>query len=137
MSQPSRRTARVTVFRVLYQRAKIGTNPAGEMILFREAELSEKEVNFAKTLIDKTWSELEAIDQAIQKNLKNWKQSRLADGLNALLRMALAEIFFSPKVEGKIVINDTLEICRSHVDKQAIKICNGVLNAAWKEHSPQ
>lgn len=132
MSATSRRDARVIAYRVIYQRARIGVNKAGEEILFQESSLPEQYKTFAKELINKTWEELEAIDQKIQENLKNWKQSRIAESFNALLRLSVCELLFFPETDNKVVINEAIEICRSHVEERVTKMCNGVLNAVWK-----
>ncbi|NQU63460.1 MAG: transcription antitermination factor NusB [SAR324 cluster bacterium] len=131
----SRRKARILAYQTLYQRKKIGIQTRGEEILFKATPLSDKYSDFCKQLIETTWKELNAIDETIQRHLTNWKQTRISESLNALIRIATCELLYFPDTDGKIVLNETIEICRSYVDSQATKILNGVLHAIWQEKS--
>ncbi|MBU2644512.1 transcription antitermination factor NusB [bacterium] len=133
MSTSNRRKARILAYQTLYQRKKIGIQPAGEARLFLEHPLSDKYSEFCRQLIDTTWKELSTIDGTIQRYLINWKQTRISESLNALLRIATCELLFFPDTDGKVVLNEAIEICRSYVDSQATKILNGVLHAVWQE----
>ena len=103
------------------------------MFIIKESRLSKKEQDFSRNLIDTTWKNLVEIDQAIVKNLKNWKQTRLSETLNALLRISTCELLYFPKTDGKVVLNEAIEICKSYVGDQATKFCNGVLHTIWQE----
>lgn len=133
MSYQLKRQARELALQVIYQRAQVGVRTAGEDLLFNSSSLDAKNLEFCRKLLDKTWSNLDTIDQAIQKQLpENWKQDRVSEVLNSLLRIASAELLFFKETDGKIVINESLEICRKMVGEEAVKISNGVLNAVWK-----
>ncbi len=129
----NRRKARIIAYQALYQRKKIGIQPVGEERLFNENPLADKYSEFCRELIDTTWRELEAIDSIIQSHLINWKQTRISESLNALFRIATCELMFFPDTDGKVVLNEAIEICRRYVDSQATKILNGVLHAIWQK----
>lgn len=129
----NRRKARILAYQILYQRKKIGIQPEGEERLFRETPLAEKYADFCRNLIEITWRELETIDSHIQSHLINWKQARISESLNALLRIATAELLYFPNTDGKVVLNEAIEICRRYVDAQATKILNGVLHAIMQK----
>lgn len=131
----SRRQARILAYQTLYQRKKIGIQPRGEELLFKATPLADKYSDFCKQLIDTTWKELNAVDETIQRHLTNWKQTRISESLNALIRIATCELLYFPDTDGKVVLNEAIEICRSYVDNQATKILNGVLHAIWQETS--
>lgn len=133
MPKPSRHNARILAFRILYSRSKVGISADGEDKVFEEAGLTSKYQEFSKNLIEGTWQELDKIDSIIQKKLKNWKQTRIADTLNALLRVSIGELLIFPETESKIIINEALEICKEYVDAKATRICNGVLHSAAEE----
>ncbi|MGK0288917.1 MAG: N utilization substance protein B [bacterium] len=134
MGKSSRRQARELAVKIFYQRVKIGVNFLGEALLYQEEELDADKRQFCELLVQKTWENLPQIDQHIQENLINWKQSRLSETLNTLLRLSIGEILYL-KTDGKVVLNEALEICREYVDENAVKICNGLLNAVWKKYS--
>lgn len=131
----SRRQARILAYQTLYQRKKIGVHPAGEELLFNTNPLAEKYSDFCHQLIETTWKELSTVDETIQRHLLNWRQTRISESLNALMRIATGELLYFPDIDGKIVLNEAIEICRSYVDTQATKILNGVLHAIWQEKS--
>jgi len=135
MPTSSRRKARILAYQTLYQRKKIGIHPLGEELLSDATPLAEKYSDFCQQLIETTWKELSTIDETIQRHLINWKQTRISESLNALLRIATSELLYFPDIDGKIVLNEAIEICRSYVDTQATKLLNGVLHAIWQENS--
>lgn len=130
MKNTSRRKARELAFQALYQRNKIGV-VSEESQLFDSTELDQENRQFASEMIEQCWTNIEQVDSTIQQHLKEWRQSRLSDGLNAILRLGAAEILFIPETEGKIVINEALEICRSFLGEKPVKMCNGVLHGIW------
>ena len=128
----SRRQARIIAFQTIYQRQKIGVQEDGEARLLRQFPISHKHLGFFEKLRDTTWNQLPIIDKQIRTYLVNWKQDRISDSLNALMRVAVGELLFFPETDGKVVFNEAIEICRSYVDKDATGILNGVLHSVWK-----
>jgi N utilization substance protein B len=133
MPKPSRHQARILAFRTIYSRHKLGVNPNGENHLVIESGLQGKYKDFSQDLTNSTWERLNEIDGIIQKVLKNWKQHRISDTLNALLRISIGEMLHYKETESNIIINEAIEICKKFVDEKATKICNGVLHSASKE----
>ncbi len=133
MSRPTRSKARILAFQTVYNRAKLGVNQQGEELLYKNSKLSKPYETFSQSLADKTWQKLSEIDSAIKQHLINWKQTRISDTLNALLRIATCEILFFPETDSKVVFNEAIEICRNYVDEKATKLCNGVLHSIWQD----
>ena len=133
MTIATRRKAREIAFLTIYQREKIGISTEGEVLLIKNEKLHKKHKHFMKQLICVTWNHLEEIDKKIQEKLENWRQSRLNSSLNALLRIGVCELILMKETEGKVVINECIEICKKYVGESAVKLCNGVLNAVWKD----
>jgi transcription antitermination protein NusB len=133
MHKQTRHNARILAFRLIYCRNKLGISPTGEKNLLNESDLQGKYKDFSQELAEKTWAHLDQIDPIIQSKLKNWKQHRISDTLNALLRISICELLFYPDTETKIIINEAIELCKIHVDEKATRMCNGVLHAASSE----
>ncbi len=133
MPRPTRSKARILAFQIVYNRDKIGINQQGEDLLFKNSNLSKPYETFSQSLVETTWQKLGEIDSAIKKHLINWKQTRISDTLNALLRVATCEILFFPKTDSKVVFNEAIEICRNYVDEKATKLCNGTLHSIWQD----
>jgi transcription antitermination protein NusB len=136
MTSSSRRSARVLAFQIVYQRDKTGIQPENEVRILESEGLSDLHRQFCQALIDLTRQHHHAIDAEIQRYLKNWRQGRITDSLNALFRVAVCELLFFPDTDGKVVLNEAIEICRGFVDQNATGILNGVLNAVWKARPP-
>ncbi len=137
MPQPSRRKAREVALQTIYSRSRFKLIAETEFLITKESKLSKKHQEFAESLISKTWNNLDNIDQAITKNLKHWKQTRLSETLNALLRIGSCELLYFPDTDAKIVLNESIELCKCYVGDKATKLCNGVLHAIWQESQEQ
>ena len=137
MPKSSRRKARILAFQIVYNRQKLGVQTEGEALHSSFTPLSDDHRQFGESLVETTWQNLERIDQSIQSHLINWKQSRISIALNALLRVCSCELLFFPDTDGKIVLNEAIEICKTYVDDGATRILNGVLHAIWQEGQNQ
>ena len=128
MKPAPRRKARILALQILHSRDHLGPDPLGEKILALNEKVSPELAEFASTLAERAWDNLAMVDVQIQKFLTGWKQSRLSKSLNALMRLSVAELLYFPEQDAKVVINEALEICKSHVDPKATSILNGVLH---------
>lgn len=128
MALPSRRSARVLAFQILYQRSTLGVFEESEKALFQHGDLKQKHIQFATDLIQVTWDNQAFIDQIISSNLSGWRQGRLSNTLNTIFRFSTCELLMK-ELDEKIIINEAIEICRYYSDKGATKLCNGVLNS--------
>ena len=133
MPRSSRRKARIAALQILYCRSKYKYIEEAEILIVKDSKLSGEYRKFARSLIDTTWRNLEEIDRSIAGNLKNWKQTRLSETLNALLRIGACELIYFPQTDAKVVFNESLELCKRFVGEKATKLCNGVLHAIWQE----
>lgn len=136
MPLKERRAARVLAFNCQYQRQKLGPSPPAESLLFETSPLSTKNREFARSLLAQVKSNQAEIDRLISNNSKNWKQSRLLETLNALLRISIAELMLPGETDPKVVFNEAIEICRGYVGERSVKLLNGILNAVAKEIRP-
>ena len=131
MSGTSRRKSRELAVKLLYSRDRLDNTNALELFIHPNTTQGGTIDKFANELVETAWNNLVAIDEMIQKNLKNWKQNRISPVLNAILRISIGEILFNQNTDGKVILNEAIELCKSLVGEQATKICNGVLHAVW------
>ena len=128
MKESPRRKARVLALQILYSRAQAGVSLQGERILSIEAGVKNESLGFAREVVNRAWAGMDKIDLLIQRGLKDWKQERLSGSVNALIRLGLSEILFWPETDAKVIINEAMEICKTHVDPEAASLVNGLLH---------
>ena len=131
MPGTSRRKSRELAVKLIYSRDRLNDTNEMEHLIHPDTHQGKDTDKFANELTETAWNNLVAIDEMIQKNLKNWKQHRISPVLNAILRISIGEILFYQKTDGKVILNEAIELCKSLVGEQATKICNGVLHAVW------
>ncbi|MDT8447940.1 MAG: transcription antitermination factor NusB [bacterium] len=136
MPHHERRIARVLAFNCQYQRQRLGQNPPAEALLLETSQLSAKNLEFTRNLLSQVQAKQSEIDQLIGRHSKNWKQSRLLETLNALLRISIAELMLPGETDTKVVFNEAIEICRNFVGERSVKLLNGILNAVSLELRP-
>jgi len=136
MNQDSRRKARSLALVCQYQRQKLSESTVSEAQQLETFGLSKKNQEFTKLLLRTAHDQRPQIDELIQKNLQGWKQSRLLEPLNALLRISVAELLMTPTTDSKVVFNEAIELCRLYVSEGSTKLLNGVLHAITKEIRP-
>ncbi len=131
MPSTSRRKSRELAVKLLYSREQVDNINELEPLMHPGVQKGQAVDTFANELTDTAWNNLIEIDNLIQNNLKNWKQSRISPVLNGILRISIGEMLFYKKTDGKVILNEAIELCKSLVGEQATKICNGVLHAIW------
>jgi N utilization substance protein B len=68
----------------------------------------------------------EKIDQLIKQNLIGWKLERLMAVDRNLLRMGIAESYFSP--QKAVIIDDIVRIAKKYGGEESYKIINALLD---------
>jgi N utilization substance protein B len=125
----SRHLAREIAFKTLFQ-LDFGNNdvePAFSRLL-EENGLSGDHAVFARTLVDGTLQNQEAIDIVLARYLVNWELSRLAAVDRNVLRLAAYEILYREDIPNAVAINEALEISKIFHSEEAAKFLNGVLD---------
>ncbi len=87
---------------------------------------------FAEDLIRCTIQNLSEIDSIITKHTKNWSLERLATIDRNILRLAVAELYFTD-TPAAIVINEAIEIAKKFSTEQSGKFVNGILDKIQSE----
>ena len=133
MPNSSRHHARITAFQIIYNRSRLGIIPESEALFIDQASLSKEHREFCNKLVATIFENKSQIDLGIQKHLKHWKQNRISESLNAVLKLGTCELLFTPELDAKVALNESIEICKAFVGEKATKICNGVLHAVSQE----
>ncbi len=88
---------------------------------------------FIKTLAFKTTENKDEIDAVIERNLVNWKMSRISKVALAVLRLAVCEMLYFDDIPVGVSINEAVELCKKYAAKDDYSFVNGVLSAVSKE----
>lgn len=129
----SRRTARAYTLQVLYSRE---LNPDSESIDSDEYEkMSEKDKEFAQSLLQCVKDHRQEIDGMIASHLKNWSMSQLNVVDKNILRLALAEALLdTDHEETKIILNEAIQLAKTFGGENSYRFVNGLLDAVIGDH---
>ncbi|NOQ30853.1 MAG: transcription antitermination factor NusB [Helicobacteraceae bacterium] len=129
----TRHHARMAVVSLLYA-YDLGNKEIGEYSdeILEEKKIRNKQREFANGLFHGVMENLEAVDIAIEKHLKDWDFERLGAIERATLRLAGYEIIFGD-LDDPVVINEAIEITKAFGSEQSPKFINGVLDAISKD----
>lgn len=69
------------------------------------------------------------LDGVIEKHLsKSWTLKRIAKMDLIILRIAIFEMFYISDVDGKVAINEAIQLAKAFSDERSAKFVNGVLS---------
>jgi N utilization substance protein B len=100
--------------------------------ILEEKKIRNKQREFAMDLFQGVMDNIETVDAAIVKQLKDWDFSRLGSIERATLRLAGYEILYG-ELDTAVVINEAIEITKAFGSEQSPKFINGVLDAISKD----
>jgi N utilization substance protein B len=100
--------------------------------ILEDKKIRNKQKEFALELFRGVMENLEAVDAAIVKHLKDWDFERLGSVERATLRLGAYEIMHS-ELDSAVVINEAIEVSKAFGTEQSPKFINGVLDAISKD----
>ncbi len=129
----TRHHARMAVVSLLYA-FDLGNQSIGEYTdeILEDKKIRNKQKEFALTLFRGVMDNLESVDEAIIKHLKEWDFDRLGSIERATLRLGAYEIMFT-ELDPPVVINEAIEVTKAFGSEQSPKFINGVLDAISKD----
>ncbi|QFF99405.1 transcription antitermination factor NusB [Psychrobacillus glaciei] len=83
---------------------------------------------FLTQLVSGVVEHKEHIDASLIEKLENWSLSRLPKIERTVLRIAIYELLFTEETPAKVVINESIEICKIFGDEKSSRFVNGVLS---------
>lgn len=93
----------------------------------------EKDVEFARILLDKAIQLTPQIDEMVERLAQNWELERIALIDRQLLRMSLAEMIAFVDIPTKVTINEAIELAKRYSTDKSNVFINGILDAARDE----
>ncbi len=125
-----RRDAREYALQVLYSKE---LNPESEPIDAENLNLTDKDRAFAAALVAAV-GEHEEIDETIKAHLKNWSLAQLNTVDKNILRLAIAEYYFSgeDRSDRKVIIDEAVEMAKTFGGEKSYRFINGLLDHALK-----
>lgn len=129
----TRHHARMAVVSLLYA-YDLGNKSIADYTdeILEDKKIRNKQKEFALELFRGVMDNLEAVDVAIVKHLKDWDFERLGSVERATLRLGAYEIMNS-ELDSAVVINEAIEVSKAFGTEQSPKFINGVLDAIAKD----
>jgi N utilization substance protein B len=92
---------------------------------------------YAEMLVERVVGQREEIDELLQQHTTNWSLARMAVIDRNVLRLAVAELRFSPDVPYRVIIDEAVEIAKLYGTDDSGKFVNGIIDAIYKKLAPQ
>lgn len=129
----TRREEREQAFILLFEKAFNAETEIAELYDFAIENEVITGSDFVKSLLFKTWENVENIDSVIEKYSVGWKLSRISKVALAVLRLAVCEILYFDDIPAGVSINEAVELCKKYAAKDDAAFVNGLLGTASKE----
>lgn len=130
-----RHQARVLAMQALCQLETLGEEWLAQLDDFVADEGAPAAVQqYARHLVRDAWTNLAAIDEALQSVADNWELKRMAMVDRNTLRVAACELLHRSDIPPKVAINEAVEIAKSFGIAESPAFINGVLDALIKQH---
>jgi N utilization substance protein B len=127
--QGIRRQGRGYALQLLYQVDQTKTQePEALGRFWLTVDASQKPREFAVSLVAAALEHQARIDKILTGHLEKWKLSRLPVVVRNILRLAVAEMVILKLNPREVVINEAIELTRSFMDEESVKIVNSVLD---------
>ena len=123
----SRRQSRERAFQILFQ---IDFSRAEPEVAFSNMDNSFGELadsRFVRELVEGTLANLNVINDAIKRYVKDWALSRIAYVDRSIIRLAMYEILFCRDTPDSVAINEAVELGKTFGSDESGKFINGVL----------
>lgn len=129
----TRHQVRESVVGLLYAK-DIGNEEIDKFLdeIFEDKKIRNKQKEFAYSLYNGIYENLEEIDTEINKHLKEWKLESIGNVERAILRLGAYELL-KTELDGAVVINEAIELSKKLAADTAPRFINGVLDAIRKD----
>ena len=127
--QTLRRQGRNFALQLLYQ-ADIDPSAGAESRdrFWKKSRASKKGRAYATQLAEAALEHRDRIDVALRDSLTQWKIGRLPVIVRSILRLATCELLVIGEEPAAVVINEAIELTRTYMDEESVKIVNSVLD---------
>ncbi|SDD36432.1 transcription antitermination factor NusB [Sporomusa acidovorans] len=132
----SRRKAREMAVQALFQldfNSGVTSEEALNSVLNEREDTNETTRLYAKSLVEGTQKNLEAIDEYISELSREWKIDRMAGVDRNIARMAIYEMKYSQeKLQPGVAINEAVELAKTFGTEDSSRFINGILGSIVK-----
>ncbi len=131
----SRRKARETAFKVLFQVDQVKAEPRQSFeYLLAEAPMTESESAFSWTLVEGCMNNLKEIDEKIARSSNEWAIDRMSSVDRNLMRIAAYEILFIEDASPVVAINEAIEMSKRYGEENSASFVNAILDRIKAEN---
>jgi N utilization substance protein B len=124
-----RRLVREKVLQILFQIDVGNIIPEKAMAhVLDQEKLSQKDIDFARSLVLGTLNHMEQIDKIISRHAKDWNLGRMANVDRSVLRMAVYEMLYEPTIPVRVSINEAIELAKVFGSEESGGFVNGILD---------
>ncbi|WP_331774459.1 transcription antitermination factor NusB [Sulfurospirillum sp. 1612] len=102
--------------------------------IFEEKKIRNKQKDFALSLYKGIQENIEKIDIALDRHLKEWNLEKIGNIERAILRLGTYELLYSD-LDSAVIINEAIELAKQLCNETSPKFINGVLDAVLKERA--
>ncbi len=124
-----RRKSREQAFIILFEKSFNEDLTVDEIVQVAVESDVISEDAFMDKILKNAESNMDEIDEVIEKNLKGWSKSRISKVSLALLRMAIAEMKYNDDVPVAVSINEAVELCKVYGSDEDKSFVNGILGS--------
>ena len=128
----TRHQSRESVITLLYAK-DVGNENIDKFVdeILEDKKIRNQQKEFARSLFNGVVENLETIDAELDNHLKEYKISSIGHIERAILRLGTYEIL-KTDLDDAVIINESIELCKSLASDTAPKFINGVLDAVRK-----
>lgn len=102
-------------------------------LMMGELAVSKKNVKMAQEMVARIVHELPFIDQKISSVTTSYDFDRIQTVTRNILRVAVFELFFDPRIPPKVVIAEAIRLSRKFNTPESVSFVNGLLDNLYKK----
>lgn len=129
----SRKQARETVFKLIYERCITGEDNKLSFDLYTQ-NFSGDDLEYIKTVYQGVGKNSEFLNNIIQRYSKAFKLDRVFKIDLAALLIASYEMLFMDDIPQKISINEAVELSKKYSTEKSYRFVNGILSSVIKHN---
>lgn len=123
----NRRTARDLAFKYVFRWNVVGSDIIDDMEEIYSMHFKPVDVEYIKNTVKTVIDNKDMIDGIIEEKAKGWRKERLSSVCLAILRVALAEIYFMKDIPVRVSINEAVELAKTYDMPEVAAYINGIL----------
>jgi len=109
--------------------AEANEEPQGEPA---DAEELASSMEYARQLVSGTVEKGEEIDERIRRHAENWRLERMPAIDRNILRLAIYEMLYQPKVPRIVIVDEAIELAKKFGSEHSSRFINGLLDGVLK-----